>query len=119
MTAAVDGPELTKKRRGYFVPGVIALVALVVLGVILGAGDLAHPADRTVDGPDIAQQISQGMQALNGSGDTPDVTCPAREPVREGLRFECSVTGAGYRDQTVYVVETDNRGEVRWSLTPP
>jgi hypothetical protein len=112
-----EGPS--KPRRGYFLPGIIALAFLVVLGVVLGGGDLQHPASSTVDGPAIAGQIAQAIQAVRNTHDTPVVTCPAREPVRQGLRFQCSANGAGLDHQVVYVVESGDRGEVQWSLTPP
>lgn len=112
-------PEPTaRKRRGYFLPGVIALVALVVIGVVLGAGDLAHPASTSIQGPDIAQQIAEGIQAQQASGGPPSVACPASEPVRDGLTFQCTLRRDG-RVQPVYVVEIDGRGEIRWSLSAP
>lgn len=108
-----------KSRRGYFLPGVIALATLLVIGAFLGAGDLAHPAVTTIDGPDIAQQIGEGIQATRASTSVPQVTCPAREPVRDGLQFRCSVAGPHGNAEAVYVTEIDSRGEIRWSLTPP
>jgi hypothetical protein len=107
------------RRRGYFLPGVIALGFLVGLGALFGAGDLAHPAARIIYGSDIAQQIAEGLQAQQGSASLPTVSCPTREPVQTGLRFECRWSAEGGRPRPVYVTETDSRGEVRWSLTPP
>jgi hypothetical protein len=107
------------RRRGYFLPGLIALGFLVGLGALFGAGDLAHPAARNIYGSDIAQQIAEGLQAQQGSASLPTVSCPAREPVQAGLRFECRWSTSGGGRRPVFVTETDSRGEVRWSLTPP
>jgi hypothetical protein len=101
------------RRRGYVLPGAIALAALLGIGAALGAGDLAHPADRTISGPDIALPIALDIQGREGTRSIPAVSCPAREPVRAGLRFTCR---AGAR--TVYVTEVDGRGRVTWSFTP-
>jgi hypothetical protein len=108
-----------KKRRGYFIPGVIALIAMVVLGVIIGGGDLEHPAATTIYGPAIESQIANGIEDVRNTNSSVDVTCPAQEPVKQGLRFECTANGGGLTNRTVYVVETDGRGDTRWSLTPP
>lgn len=117
--SALDPPlQQPPRRRGYWVPGLIALAALVLIGLILGAGDLSHPADRSINGDDIAQQISQGIQVQEKAASPPEVTCPGREPVHPGLAFECTSRSANGL-QVVYVTEIDDRGEIRWSLTPP
>jgi hypothetical protein len=103
-------------RRGYFLPGVIALIALLVLGLVWGAGDLEHPAATSLTGSDTASQIALGIQAQQDLSRAPDVTCPAREPVRSGLTFDCRLAGSPPR--TIHVTEIDSRGEVRWSLAP-
>ena len=115
---APDGAPV-KKRRGYFIPGIIALVVLLVIGLVLGGGDLEHPAATTIYGSAIESQIANGIQDVRDTNATIDVACPAQEPVKQGLQFSCTATGAGLENQTVYVVETDGRGDTRWSLTPP
>ncbi|HWE57983.1 MAG TPA: DUF4333 domain-containing protein [Acidimicrobiales bacterium] len=111
-------PETRPSRRGYFLPGFIAMGALLVIGVLFGAGDLEHPAARSVVGPDIAGQIAAAIQTVENARTTPDVHCPAREPVQLGLQFECT-QGSGATTRPIYVTETDNRGGVRWSFDPP
>jgi hypothetical protein len=111
-------PDDKPKRRGYWVPGFIALAALVIIGLLFGAGDLSHPAYTSINGPDIEQQISEAMQAEQNSANPPDVSCPRREQVKLGLAFDCTArTPSG--QQVVHVTEIDNRGEIRWSLSPP
>ena len=101
-------------RRGYFLPGIMALVALVVIGLLWGAGDLEHPAATSLTGSDVASQISLGIQTQEGSDRPPAVSCPRREPVRVGHSFDCRVAGSPPR--IVHVSEIDGRGELRWSL---
>lgn len=114
--AAPAATTSRRARRGYFLPGFIALVALLIIGLAVGAGDLEHPAATKLVGTDIAQQIALGIQSQQQSSRPPDVTCPATEPVRTGLRFECRVDGAAGR--VIYVTEVDDRGRIRWSFTP-
>jgi hypothetical protein len=114
----MNPPDDQPKRRGYWIPGLIALAALVIIGLILGAGDLSHPAYTSINGPDIEQQISQAMQVEQSAGTAPDITCPRREPVRVGLTFDCTARTA-HGQQVVHVTEIDNRGDIRWSPSPP
>lgn len=110
-------PTPRPARRGYFLPGFIALAALLTLGVAFGAGDLEHPAARTLVGPEIASQIALGIQTEENAAAAPAVHCPGSEPVRQGLVFDCT-DGSGPSDRTVYVTEIDGRGDVRWSFSP-
>lgn len=105
-----------RHRKGYFLPGAIALLALLGLGVFLaGGGDLSHPAARTLDGPTIASQIALGIQTEQNTAHAPSVSCPAAEPVRQGLQFTCTAGPPPAR--TVYVTEVDGRGRIRWAWT--
>lgn len=119
------GPEPTDPargrragRRGYFVPGAVALVALLGIGLWIGAGaDLTHPPPKTLHGSDVAGQISLGIQAQQNDSSPPTVRCPD-EPVRTGYRFTCTLERAGSK-RTVDVSEIDGRGHLRWSLPRP
>src|SRR5579875_2331816 len=64
LTAAAGGAPAprARSRRGYFLPGAIALAALLLIGAAVGAGDLSHPSPRTLRGADVAAQISLGVQ---------------------------------------------------------
>lgn len=115
------GSRSGRGGKGYFLPGTIALVALLAIGLFfVGAGDLAHPADRRLAGADISQQIALAIQAREATTTAPAVKCPASEPVRQGYRFECARAGAapGTASRPVYVTEVDGRGSIRWSYTP-
>lgn len=114
---ATGAPARTGRRgKGYFLPGVIALLALLGLGLFVGAGDLDHRAPTSLDGTAIASQISLAIQADQNSASAPSIICPAKEPVRAGLQFDCTL--GGHPSKTVRVTEVDSRGRVQWSLTP-
>lgn len=105
-----------RRGKGYFLPGTIALLALLAIGILfVGAGDLQHPADTRLAGSDIASQIALAIQAQQNSATAPTVTCPHEEPVRQGNRFECTLHGRP--DRTVYVTEIDGRGRISWSFS--
>lgn len=105
-----------RRGKGYFLPGAIALIALLAIGTLfVGAGDLQHRAATELSGSDISSEIALAIQAQQNSRTVPTVTCPAREPVRKGLSFECILQGQTAR--TVYVTEADGRGRVSWSFS--
>jgi hypothetical protein len=104
-----------RPRRGYWIPGLIAVAALTAIGVAFGAGDLNHRSPRVLNGTDVAQEIALGMQAREGTHSPPAVRCPVTEPVRTGWRFVCTRLDPG-PPVRVRVVEIDNRGQLRWSL---
>jgi hypothetical protein len=108
-------PAPGRKRRGYWVPGLVAMAVLLAIGLALGAGDLVHSTPSALAGPDVAQQIAVGMQAQEGTHTPPIVHCPAAEPVRNGWRFVCTRSQGG-RLVPVQVTEIDGRGHLRWHL---
>lgn len=121
MTDATEtvGARPVRRRRGYFLPGAIALVALLVIGAAVGAGDLSHPAPRTLNGTDMASQIAFGVQEQQNTHTLPQVSCPAHEPVERGLQFRCSLSsGPGAPARSILVTEVDSRGNLRWAFAP-
>jgi hypothetical protein len=110
-------PTARRGRRGYWVPGLIAMAVLLAIAVAVGAGDLDHGAPRVLQGPDMASQIALGIQTQEGADHAPDVHCPKSEPVRSGWQFECSVIQAGKR-VPVNVVELNQHGQLSWHLGP-
>ncbi|HEX4864188.1 MAG TPA: DUF4333 domain-containing protein [Acidimicrobiales bacterium] len=108
------------RRRGRWVPGIIALAALLAIGIVVGAGaDLTHPSPRTLTGRDVASQLALAIQADKGLTQPPRLKCPASEPVRAGLTFQCTATGVQRGPAEVVVTEIDGRGHLRWSLSSP
>jgi hypothetical protein len=109
-----SGPP-RRRRRGYWIPGLIAVAVLTAIGVAFGAGDLNHRRPSVLHGTDVAQQIALGIQAQEHLHRPPDVHCPATEPVSNGRRFVCTRVGAGPA-VPIHVIEIDDRGRLRWSL---
>jgi hypothetical protein len=97
------------------VPGLIALAALLAIGLAFGAGDLSHRAPHTLSGSDVAAQIALAWQVQQGSSGPPKVDCPGPQPVRAGWTFTCTVAGPD-GTETVHVVEVDGRGNLRWTI---
>ena len=117
--APAPAPSRGRRGKGYFLPGFIALIALLIIGLFVGAGDLAHPAPKSLTGTDVAYQISLGVQAQQNSAAPPAVTCP-NEPVQQGLHFTCRLQPAGGGpSRPVAVTEVDARGRVSWTLGGP
>jgi hypothetical protein len=110
-------PRRAPAKRGYLLPGVIALAALLAIGTAFGAGDLYHQPPRGLPGPLVASQISLAIQADYNVSVAPVVSCPASEPVRSGLVFYCSEEAkAAGSPLKITVVETDQRGNLSWKL---
>ncbi|MCU4184713.1 DUF4333 domain-containing protein [Acidiferrimicrobium sp. IK] len=104
-------------RRGYLVPGLIALAVLAVLAVGIDLIGLRHPTPKALNGPDVATLIAQDMQTRTGASQPPQITCPASEPVRAGLEFDCRLHQAG-GVRTIQVRETSAEGAFGWSELP-
>jgi hypothetical protein len=107
-----EGPR-ARRRRGYWIPGLIALAVLLGIGLALGAGDLDHGGATTLAGPEMAQELAQAIQARDGTPSPPTVHCPHTEPARAGLQFDCTIIGAGPA-RTLHVTEINNRGALSW-----
>lgn len=109
-----------KPKRGYLLPGTIALVVLGGLAAVFGVVGLQTHYPRTLAGPEEATLISQALQARARHGEAvpPTVRCPAVEPVRRGLVFDCTLVRPGGRAQTIRVTETNARGSTSYEVEP-
>jgi hypothetical protein len=107
-----EGPS-RRRRRGYWIPGLIALAVLLGIGLAFGAGDLDHSGPTTLAGPEIARDLAGAIQATEGTPSPPIVHCPHSEPARAGLQFDCTVGGAK-ATRTVHVTEINDRGGLSW-----
>jgi len=103
-------------RRGYLGPGIIALVVLAAIGLVINFVGLSHRSPHTLSGSDAATLISQGLQAQHGGSGRPQVSCPASEPVRSGVRFECSLHEPDGSSRSIAVTETDRSGDLRFTV---
>lgn len=113
---AATGGRPRRGRRGYLLPGAIALAALIGLAAVINAVGQTHLSPRTLAGPDVATYITQGLQA-SGDRRGPVVRCPASEPVRAGLVFACTLREAG-ATRAVRVTETDGSGTFTYAVAP-
>jgi len=109
--AGTPGPRPAK--RGYLLPGVIALTVLGLLALVGGYLTLQPHLPDTLDGPVVARFLSEDLQQGRNA---PEVTCPSTEPVRRGLVFYCRLLRPGHPDVRLKVTETGHAG---FALTPP
>jgi hypothetical protein len=111
--ATADGRP--KPKRGYFIPGIIALVVCATIAVVIDlAGIQSHPP-TTLTGHQVEAFVSQSLQATHPQRDPPQVRCPATEPLRSGITFDCSVIRAGRPSSTIRVSETSRQGNLHFS----
>lgn len=105
-----------RSTRGYFIPGMIALVVLAVGGGIANFGGLDHAAPKRLAGPDVETFLAQAIESSNGLASPPHIKCPSSEPVRDGLAFTCTWHRTG-GDRPVRVTETGH-GQFHFALGP-
>jgi hypothetical protein len=109
-----DGAPTRSRKRGYFIPGIISLLAMVGIGALVNFGGLDHGSPSRLAGSDVSTFLAQGIQAQQGLSAPPSITCPASEPVHAGLSFTCQWAHDG-SDRVVHVTET-TAGQFRFSL---
>lgn len=111
------GARKARTKRGYFIPGMIALVVLAVGGGVANFSGLDHAAPNRLAGPDVETSLAQAIQAQDHLASPPSIRCPANEPVRVGLHFTCTWQRTGGK-RAVSVTEIDARGQFRYKLGP-
>ncbi len=109
-----DPPAPARPRRGYWVPGLIAMTFLVVVSVVFVLVGVQSHVGRTLQGPVVAEELSLDLQT---AGSTPLVRCPSEEPLRPGLVFYCTES-AGGGPERIRVTETSERGGFSYRLAP-
>ncbi len=115
--SAAPAPKRVTKR-GYWLPGLIALTFLILAALVINFVGLRHTDPRMLHGRDVETQLAENLQAVGGSAQPPEVSCPSSEPVRKGLVFTCVVhRGSGL--STLVVTETDNRGAYKYAPEGP
>ncbi|MDQ6836920.1 MAG: DUF4333 domain-containing protein [Actinomycetota bacterium] len=103
-------------KRGYFIPGLIALIVLLAGGAFVNFGGLSHDTPSQLDGTNVATRIAQNYQANHQLESPPPVRCPNNEPVAAGLRFACQLLRPGAVPLSVDVTETRN-GQITYRVT--
>jgi hypothetical protein len=106
--------EPTPARRStYLRSGVIALAVVVVIGVLINLLLLERHTGSTVDGQEIAQDISQAIQAKTGAARPPQVACPGSLPSAQ-TTFDCTLQEAS----GLVIVEVHRSGSTfTWTQT--
>jgi hypothetical protein len=91
------------KLRRPLVPA--SLAALALLGA--GCGSIDQNKVQTGIKTGIEKQTKVKVRS---------VSCPEDRPIKKGDRFECKVTATDGSTGTVDVVQTNDKGDVRWNL---
>lgn len=102
-------------KRGYFIPGMIALAVLLVGGGIVDAAAFSHGSPHRLPGPLISAQIADNYQGNHGLASPPPVRCPGDEPVTAGHHFTCQLLRANAAPLAVSVTETGG-GQVSYQV---
>jgi hypothetical protein len=95
-----------QSKRGYFVPGIIALAVLLAVGAFAYGGGLSHASPSAVDGSRVATLIAETYQNNHRLASPPPVQCPARQPAATGHRFGCQLLRQAGAPLPVEVTET-------------
>jgi hypothetical protein len=98
------------------VPGAIALVVIAAIAVVIDLAGLQSHTPHVLVGREIATEISQQVQAIQGLSTPPQVLCPSREPLRAGLVFECNLLRSGRGAERIRVTETSKAGNFHIQL---
>lgn len=104
-------------KRGYFVPGIIALIVLLAAGGIINAAAISHSPPKRLDGPYVATQIADAYQTTHHLESPPPVTCPDNQPVAAGYRFTCELQRTTGAPLPIGVTETGG-GQIRIDGAP-
>lgn len=105
-----------KGKRGYFVPGLIALAVLLAGGALATAGGLSHASPTRLDGTHVGTLIAENYQNNHRLESPPPVQCPNNEPVAAGHQFVCQLLRSNGGPLPVQVTETGN-GQITYQVT--
>lgn len=108
-------PSPVRRRRGYWLPGLIAMTFLVVVSVAFGLVGLRSYVGHRLEGPVVAEDLALDLQS---GASIPSVHCPSEEPRRAGLSFYCTESSPGRAPRRIEVTETAAKGGFRYRLLP-
>jgi hypothetical protein len=101
------------RRSTYLRSGAVALGVVVIIGVLINFLLLQHHTGSTVDGGEISQRISQGIQFNTKASEPPQVACPRSVPASE-TSFDCTLEKGSGR----VVIEVQRlSGRFTWTIT--
>jgi hypothetical protein len=104
-----------KGKRGYFIPGLIALAVLLAGGAFATAGGLSHATPTQLDGVHVGTLIAENYQNNHQLESPPPVQCPRSEPVAAGHRFVCQLLRSKGGPLPIEVTETSG-GQITYQL---
>lgn len=102
-------------KRGYFIPGLIALAVLLAGGAVATAGGLSHASPSRLDGTHLGTLIAENYQNNHQLASPPPVRCPTNEPVAAGHHFVCQLLRTKGGPLTVDVTETGG-GQITYQV---
>jgi hypothetical protein len=114
--AAAPGTR-RRPKRGYLLPGTIALVVCAVIGVGIDLAGIQSHAPSNLAGGQVEAFLSQSLQYTHPQASPPQVRCPADEPLRTGYTFDCTLVKDGRSAGLIRVTETSATGT--FSYQPP
>jgi Domain of unknown function (DUF4333) len=114
--AAGAEPQTTPpaRRSTYLRSGAVALVVVVVMGYLINLLLLQRHTGSTLDGHEVAQLVSQGIQAQSGSAEPPQVSCPPSIPIHQ-TNFNCTLEKG--KSRVVVQVQRDPAGRLSFTVT--
>ena len=104
-----------RPKRGYFIPGIIALVVCAAIAIVIDLAGFQTHSPTTLSGHEVDSLVSQSLQATHPQRNPPQVRCPATEPLRAGLTFNCTLVENGRTSGTIHVTETTAQGTLHFS----
>jgi hypothetical protein len=88
----------------------------LVLGGLLALAAVGCNTTLTLDDQRLEQVISQGFQEQTQHSLTA-IDCPSDRPLQQGDTFTCDATTDDGESLVITVTQTDNAGNVHWSIT--
>jgi hypothetical protein len=88
----------------------------LLLGGLLALAAVGCNTTLTLDDQVLEQKISQDFLQQTQHSLT-SIDCPADRPIQQGDTFTCSATTDDGASLVITVTQTDNAGNVHWSVT--
>jgi hypothetical protein len=88
----------------------------LVLGGLLALAAIGCNTTLTLNDQVLEQKITQDFQVQTQHSLT-TIDCPSDRPLQQGDTFTCSATTDDGESLVITVTQTDNAGNVHWSVT--
>jgi hypothetical protein len=103
-------------RRGYLLPGLIALFVCAAVAIVFDLTGLQSHNPKRLAGSEVETFLAQAVQAGHPQSSPPQVHCPGSEPLRAGVVFSCTMTRTGRGPATIRVTETSSAGVFHYKV---